>query len=402
MQLNRFFLPILLVLTITACGYAPVTAPRRFNPATEPTLVPTSEAVAKPIYTIEQGLVTERLTFEARVSPRFETTVLSPLSGTILDLDVSEGDFVAAGDRLARYDFSPLEAEIAALQKEIFEKQGLLDAEAAKLAADVERAQIELDIALLDLELAEQKALPEPTVDETKQIELLALKATLAQNDFDRLSATIDPDGVLTAEIAALDAEIAELQEKMLVRTIVAPSDGTVLALGMQAGGRISAEQSVAVIGNMGGADDVAIAAVLRSDDLERLADGMQASLIFASDPETSHPAQIVRLPYPYNIGGNDLGFDPEDKALRILPNDLSLLDQVLPGEKVEVTITVDQNETALWLPAKAIREFSGRTFIVVREGEREQRIDVELGLQGDGQVEILGAVDVGQQVIGQ
>ncbi|MFT7587239.1 MAG: multidrug efflux pump subunit AcrA (membrane-fusion protein), partial [Cellvibrionaceae bacterium] len=175
--MNRFFLTTFLLLTITACGYAPVTTPRRFNPANEPTLVPTSEAVAKPVYAIELGLVTEWLTFEARVSPRFETTVLAPIAGTILDLDVAEGDFITAGDRMARFDFSPIEEEIATLQSAIAERQAKLDAEAANHAADIERAQIELDIALLDLELAQQNAGVEPTLDEARQIELLGLKA---------------------------------------------------------------------------------------------------------------------------------------------------------------------------------------------------------------------------------
>ena len=397
----KIFSFLLLACLITACGYAPVTAPRRFNPANEPTLVPTSEAVAKPVYTIEQGLVTERLTFEARVSPRFETTVLSPIAGTILDLDVQEGDFVAEGDRLARFDFSPIENEIAKRQEAIAALEGELAAEAAGLAADLQRLQIELDLALLDLELAEQNAAAEPAEDEVKQIELLRLKAELAQSDIDRVEATVDPDGVLSGEIAALQEEIAMLEEQITIRSIIAPVDGTILGLGMRAGNRVATEQSVAVIGNMGQIDDVSVAAVLRSDDLERLADGMIASLVFDSDPEVAHPAKIVRLPYPFNVGGNDLGFDPDDKAVRILPDDISLFDRVLPGERVEVTLVIDQNEAALWLPQKAIREFSGRKFIVVRSGEREQRIDIDTGLQGDGRVEILGAVEAGQQVIG-
>ena len=398
---SRCLALILLVCALAACGYAPVTAPRRFNPANEPTLVPTSEAVAKPVYTIEQGLVIERLTFEARVSPRFETTVFSPIAGTILDLDVQEGDFVAAGDRLARFDFSPLENEIAERQRAIGEIEAQLAAEAANRQADLERLQLERDLALLELELAVQEAGSEPSDEVQRQLELLRLKTELAQSNFDRAEATVDPDGVLAAEIALLNAEIASFEEQMAIRSVETTADGTVLALAVGSGSRVAADQPVAIIGNMGDPDDVAVSAVLRSDDLVRLADGMIATLTFDSQPDVIYPAKIVRLPYPYNVGGNDLGFDPEDKAVRILPDDLSLLDRVSPGERVEVTLVIDRNEAALWLPQRAIREFSGRKFIVVRAGEREQRIDIDTGLQGDGRVEILGPVEAGQQVIG-
>ncbi|MEM8859943.1 MAG: efflux RND transporter periplasmic adaptor subunit, partial [Chloroflexota bacterium] len=117
--MTRFYSTIIKLLFCVAlligCGYEPVDGPRRFDLAAEPTLVPTSQAVAKPVYTIEQGEVVEILTFQARVSPRIETAVLAPNTGRILSVDVQEGQFVTEGERIAQYDFSELEEELQTL-----------------------------------------------------------------------------------------------------------------------------------------------------------------------------------------------------------------------------------------------------------------------------------------------
>ena len=54
-------------------------------------------------------------------------------------------------------------------------------------------------------------------------------------------------------------------------------------------------------------------------------------------------------------------------------------------------TVVIEERDDVLWLPQSAIRQFSGRNFIVVRNEGLQQRVDVRLGLEGDGKVEILG-----------
>ncbi len=385
---------VLVPLAISACGYGPVTGPRRFNPATEPTLVPTSQAVAPPIYTIEEGVVTERLTFQARVSPRLESETLSPISGIISEFDVSVGDFVTEGDRIARFDFSSQEEQIDQLQSEIDARQAILDEAEMELAAEIERATLELEIAQLDLDLA-------PAGTAQAQLDLLQRKIDLATAELTRVNREVDPDGIISAEMAELQLQIDELVQQTEIRSISASADGVVLALAVGRDSRVNAEQSIAVIGQLGSIDDASVSAVLRSEDLERMAEGMLVEMSFSSDLDNVVNGSIVRMPYPYSTGGNKLGFEDQDKAVRILPDDASILDEVKIGELVAVTLQLDQNNDALWLPAEAIREFNGRTFVVVLEDNREKRVDVQKGLQGDGRIEILGNISAGQQVIG-
>ncbi|MEM8859687.1 MAG: HlyD family efflux transporter periplasmic adaptor subunit, partial [Chloroflexota bacterium] len=379
----------------------PVDGPRRFDLAAEPTLVPTSQAVAKPIYTIEQGEVVEILTFQARVSPRLETAVLAPNTGRILSVDVQEGQFVTEGERIAQYDFSELEEELQTLQAAINENDQELEAATSKAAAETQRAELELEIAQLNLELAQEDSAEDESGVSESQIRLLELELELAQAKLNDISASIDPDRSIATETEELEGLISSLQLRMAFPSIVAPTDGVVLGLSISRGNSVNADQNVAIIGQMGSLDDVSIASNLRTEQLELLTTGMSAQVVFSSQPEKEYSAEIVRLPYPYNSGGTDLGFDEADPAVRLLPEDPQILDEVSIGELVDVALILDENNEALWLPPEAIREFSGRTFVVVKDGEREQRVDIEVGLAGNGRIEVLGNVQAGDQVIG-
>jgi multidrug efflux pump subunit AcrA (membrane-fusion protein) len=71
-------------------------------------------------------------------------------------------------------------------------------------------------------------------------------------------------------------------------------------------------------------------------------------------------------------------------------------------GSVAQVRIVLEQKEDVLLLPPEAIRSFEGRTFVVVREGDREQRVSVEIGIETPDEVEIVEGLEEGDIVVGQ
>jgi macrolide-specific efflux system membrane fusion protein len=53
-------------------------------------------------------------------------------------------------------------------------------------------------------------------------------------------------------------------------------------------------------------------------------------------------------------------------------------------------------------LPPEAIRSFNNRTFVIVRNGEFEERVNITVGIQTDTQVEIVSGLKAGDVVVGQ
>ncbi len=70
-------------------------------------------------------------------------------------------------------------------------------------------------------------------------------------------------------------------------------------------------------------------------------------------------------------------------------------------GDLVRVTAEVEQAANVLWLPPQAIRNFNGRLFAVVQDGDVQRRTDVRIGVEAEDRVEILEGVEEGQTIVG-
>jgi multidrug efflux pump subunit AcrA (membrane-fusion protein) len=60
----------------------------------------------------------------------------------------------------------------------------------------------------------------------------------------------------------------------------------------------------------------------------------------------------------------------------------------------------LEEKDDVLWLPTAAIYTLQGRTFVTLQEGGRQRRVDVELGIESQEQVEILKGLEEGQVVV--
>ena len=70
-------------------------------------------------------------------------------------------------------------------------------------------------------------------------------------------------------------------------------------------------------------------------------------------------------------------------------------------GDLVDVTVTVERKDDVLWLPPQAIRNFNGRRFAVIQDGDVQRRVDIKIGIQAEERVEIEEGLQAGQTVVG-
>jgi hypothetical protein len=71
-------------------------------------------------------------------------------------------------------------------------------------------------------------------------------------------------------------------------------------------------------------------------------------------------------------------------------------------GDLGRITITIAKKDSALWLPPQAVRAFEGRRFVVVKDGDRQRRQDVRVGIVSEERIEILEGLKEGDIVVGQ
>lgn len=201
-------------------------------------------------------------------------------------------------------------------------------------------------------------------------------------------------------EITAVERaqrELDKARKKVNDGRVIAPQDGEVLALSIGKGDEVQAFASVVEIADP---SRLEISADLPDTQMRQLAEGQPAEVSLLSRPDVSMPALIRRLPAPYGAGGSG-AVQEEDRTTRFQVSDTK--GQTLtPGSVAKIRIVLERKADVLWLPPEAIRAFEGRRFVVVREGERERRTPVKIGIETDDRVEILEGVKEGDVVVGQ
>ncbi len=200
-------------------------------------------------------------------------------------------------------------------------------------------------------------------------------------------------------QTAIEDAQVAldKARKSVADRRIIAPQDGEILALAIREGDEAEAFKAVIELADP---TQLEIAAELSTDQMRQLAEGQPAEVNLLARPDLLMPAVIRRLPAPYGAGGSG-AVTEDDRTTRFAI--LDTLGQTLTGGAVaRVQIVLERKEDVLWLPPDAVRSFEGRRFVVVRDGDRERRVPVEIGIATEERLEILTGVEEGAVVVGQ
>ena len=384
---------LLLLFFLVGCALQPVTEPRRPDPENEPTMVPTAIAIEKPTYIVAYGSVTSQLFKSGRITSVNQNQLGFAIDGYIATLLVEEGETINAGDNVAVLDKTTLEQSLQTAESDLnLAIEQLTIAQESK-ATNLRRAEIGVELVQLRLDFALEEAGETPNGEQLLAIEVLRRELELAQLNLSEIESVLDPS--LSNQVAQAQLQVDRSRNQIAQSTLVAPISGTVTAVNFAEGDSVAAGETVLVISDL---NQVEVQVPLLDRELQELSEGMIAFGTIPSRPETSLPMTVRQLPYPYGTGaqGNEA-----DRFVRISFDDSAQVAELSIGERIEVAILLERHDDVLWLPPAAIREFNGRLFVVVQEGESQKRIDVKIGLQNENQIEIVSGVSEGQMVVG-
>jgi len=440
-----------LLFLVTGCRQADV-------PPVAPTSVSTLGTTSL-AYVVQRGSVTKILEFSGRISPVEEVPLYFKIGGYVKRVLVQPGDQVKTGDLLAALE---AEAEAEGPQNQIVlaelnlavAQAGLSQAEEANAYAIT---QAELLLVLAQEQLARARALRatftaatvharvglEQAEDQVARAEIAYQQAlarpweptevrdgqafVLQQARWILEMAQADHDlAVANEEVYQRDLKIAEIAVKQAEAQltelkkgvdpvlainvqqaqqvldwlkessqIVAPVDGEVISLSLYPGRPVEPFRTSITIADLSA---IEVSAPLSNDQLEEITEGQEAIVALSVHLGRTWTGIVRRLPYPYGTGSSIESPASPDNSTRIsLEGDLS---ELKLGDLVRVTIVLEGKDDVLWLPPDAIRTFQGRSFVIVQDGERQRRVDVELGIAGQDQVEILKGLEQGQVVV--
>lgn len=230
--------------------------------------------------------------------------------GRVMDIMADEGDFVHAGEVIARMDTVQLDAQLREAQAN--EQRALIGIQTARTlvtqrqyekaaaAATVEADQAQLDAAKLRLNrsqrLVGKGAVPRQTVDDDQAAYATAL-ASLAQGQAqtEAANAAIETAraGVIDAQAAltAAQAAVQNVQAQINDATLTAPRNGRVQYRVAQPGEVLAAGGRVL---NMIDLTDVYMTFYLPTAQAGRVALGAQARIVLDAAPQYVIPARIT------------------------------------------------------------------------------------------------------------
>jgi HlyD family secretion protein len=348
---------------------------------------------------VQSVVATGRIATPARIE------VSSQLAARIERIEVREGDAVSAGALLVQLRSDEAEAALAAARAALREAEGrqrqLVGVQ--RPVAEQQLVQAQANLRLADQELARARDLvargfvAQARVDDAVRGAATAgavLEAAQAQARANR------EDGAETElariRIEQARANVATASARLELLALRAPVDAVVLTREAEPGDTAQAGRPVLTLAQQG---ETRVIAAVDEKNLRYLQPGQRASALADAFPASPFEAELT-----YIAPSVDAQRGTVEVRLRVAQPPAF----VRPEMTVSVEMLVGRRESALVLPADAIRTAGSAAetgagaqaeVLVVRDG-RAERVPVVLGLRGIGTVEIVQGLAEGDTVI--
>jgi membrane fusion protein, macrolide-specific efflux system len=308
-------------------------------------------------------------------------SVGAEVSGTIKAVHVALGDDVARGDLIA---------EIDSLNQE----NAVKSAEAALAGIEAQRRNQEATLVTAEASLARQQQLSANSLVSQTALETAQAAVEQARAQIDQLDAQI-AQAQLTVESAELD----------LARTqIVAPADGTVVALVVEEGQTLNANSSTPTIAKIANLDTMVIKAEISEADVVKVVPGQKVYFTILGEPDERIEATLLEVePAPTSIASDtaEAGSAVYYNGLFEVPNADHRLRISMTAS---VTIVLDEARGVLTLPSSLVtrRGPDGGVSVSVYDPQTEETrpATVEVGLNNNIVAEIVSGLEEGEQVV--
>ncbi len=212
-----------------------------------------------------------------------EVTVAAEVGGRLLSFALEEGDRVVRDSVVGRVDTVPL----------LLERRALVARRAAAAAgvreAGANIAALEVQSAIADRELARTERLLRQSAATAQQGDRAERDARVAR---EQLAGARAARGSATQEVAALDAQVAALDDRLARSRITSPLDGTVLARYVEPGEYVQAGQPLFKLASL---DSLTFRAYVSHAQLTRLRLGQEVTVgVDRADSIVALPGRVT------------------------------------------------------------------------------------------------------------
>jgi membrane fusion protein (multidrug efflux system) len=341
---------VLLLAVLVAAAYA--LRERPADPVASPAAAPTLEFLTEDLYAVAPRRMERTLAITGTLMPRAEATVKARVAGEIAELPVREGQPVRQGQPIGRIDAQDTQTRVNAR------------------AADLEAARAQVVLA--------QK-------NRATQLALLE-RRFISQNAFDTTQSSFD---VAIARQASAEAELALARKSLGDTRLEAPISGIVAERIAQPGERVAVDARLLRIVDI---SQLELEAAVPAADITRVRVGQPLVLRADGFDEREFGGRIERI-NPGAVAGS--------RAINIyavIANPDGLL---RAGTFVRGAVSLDSDAPVPAIPASAVRDELGTTYVYVIEGSMLKKRSVRTGpADAAAMVPVIAGLAAGERVV--
>lgn len=342
---------------------------------------------------LEQHIVSS-----GRVRVPSRVQIAAQVAGLVMTVGVVEGQRVKPGDVLVQLDDTAERAAVASAEAAVKQSKARVD-QLARVGAVVttqalRQAETNLEKAQTDrartAKLVESRAVPAIELENAQHAVDLARSQRDAARAQQIASAPMGADARLAlASLAQAQAQLAAAEARRAQTRIVALQSGSVLDRNVEAGDVVQPSQTLLVL-----AADSDVELVFHPDErnLPWIHIGQTARA--AAD---AYPQQVFAARVSYIAPS----VDPARGSVEVRLAVAAPPPMLLPDMTVSIDLTVAAKRGVLTVPSDVVHGASTASpYVLVVNDGRVARRDVQLGIRGEGAVEIVSGLEAGSELI--
>ncbi|MBY4840281.1 efflux RND transporter periplasmic adaptor subunit [Pantoea sp. DY-5] len=338
---------------------------------------------------VRQGNIENVIAATGKMDAVERVNVGAQVSGQVKKLYIKAGDSVSKGQLIAEIDDQPQRS-------------------------DLRNAQAALSVAQADLETREAALVRQQA--QYQRLQQMIKTNAISRQDFD----TAEQDwrsarAELTAQKARVIQAQIEVDKKQLdlgYTRIMAPMDGTVIAIVTKQGQTVNAVQTAPTIAKLAQLGTMTIKVQISEADINNVQPGQQAWFTTFSNPDKRYNATLRSLELaPESVMKDDalMGNSestPSSSNAAVYYN--ALLDVPNPDNALRISMTAQVNllrdsaKEALLVPVQATKkDADGKTYVEIPDQDNQpvKRI-ITTGITDSVDIQVLSGLKVGEKVI--
>ncbi|WP_350262101.1 efflux RND transporter periplasmic adaptor subunit (plasmid) [Pantoea sp. BJ2] len=339
---------------------------------------------------VRQGNIENVIAATGKMDAVERVNVGAQVSGQVKKLYIKSGDSVSKGQLIAEIDDQPQRS-------------------------DLRNAQAALSVAQADLETREAALVRQQA--QYQRLQQMIKTNAISRQDFDTAEQEWrSARAELTAQKARVIQAQIEVDKKQLdlgYTRIMAPMDGTVIAIVTKQGQTVNAVQTAPTIAKLAQLDTMTIKVQISEADINNVQPGQQAWFTTFSNPDKRYNATLRSLELaPESVMKDDALMGNSESTPASSTNAAvyynALLDVPNPDNALRISMTAQVNllrdsaKDALLVPVQATKkDADGKTYVEIPDQDNQpvKRI-ITTGITDSVDIQVLSGLKVGEKVI--